>query len=169
MKKLLFISGVIILVGIIVYIFFINKTALSPGIGGSSQPSGEEISVATNTLTEIKDINKNLPTGQTFYVSVRDGSVKVNNFYLKNPPILEADTIGIFSSKLYAIMYSMNESIFWINFNNSPESNLQIEAENNFISLLGITKSDACRLTAWETVGSFAKKMPLSFCGTFVK
>lgn len=150
------------------YLLFFNRPALDSALKGG-QSSDEEPSVATTTQTEVGDIKKDIPAGPTFYISAKNGLVEVNNFYLSNPEVLEADVIGLHSGDAYSIIYSMDSSVFWINYKNSPDSRLRAEAENTFLTLLGVSGEDACRLEVWETVGNSPRKMSLSFCGVPVQ
>lgn len=168
MKKIIILSGIVILLLAVAYFLFFNRPALNSVLNGGQSPD-EEPSVATTTQTEVGDIKKDVPSEPTFYISAKGGLVKVNNFYLNNPEVLEADVIGLYSDAAYSIMYSIDSSVFWINYENSPDSRLRIEAENAFLKLLGIAKEDACRLEAWETVGSAPRKISLSFCGVLAQ
>lgn len=168
MRKIIILSGVIILLAGASYFLFFNRSLLDSALSGK-ESTDEEPSVATTTQTEVRDIKKDLPMGEEFYISAKGGLVKVNNFYLENPKILEADIIGLYSTDAYSIIYSMDSSVFWINYNNSPDFHLRAEAENSFLRLLGIAKEDACRLEAWETIGGAPRKTSLSFCGVPIK
>lgn len=168
MRKIIILSGVVILLAVASYFLFFNRSLLDSALSGK-ESSSEEPSVATTTQTEVRDIKKDLPTGEEFYISAKGGLVKVNNFYLGNPEILEADVIGLHSGDAYSILYSMDSSVFWINYENSPDSRLRTESENVFLKLLGIGREDACRLEAWETIGSAPRKTSLSFCGVPIK
>ncbi len=168
MKKIIILSGIIILMAVAAYFLFFNKSALDSALKGG-QSLDEEPSVATTTQTEVGDIKKDMPSGLTFYISAKGGLVEVNNFYLGNPEILEADVIGLHSGDAYSILYSMDSSVFWINYENSPDSRLRTESENALLKLLGIGREDACRLEVWETVGNAPRKTSLSFCGVLAK
>jgi hypothetical protein len=113
-----------------------------------------------------------LPTSATLDIGTAGGTVTVNNFYASDPPV---DTSGYVIFKItqnYLFDYDPSDSSFWIGIGGIPFSNWQISAEQDFLATLGISKSDACKLTVVEGViydpnnTENGQSFPLTFCDT---
>ena len=96
----------------------------------------------------------------------------MNNFYLSNPEVTDGgETVIIASTSDYLITYDTTNSSFWIGIDPDQFATVRPVAEQAFLSALGVTQADACKLDA--AVGTFysatsslnGQSFPLSFCG----
>ena len=100
------------------------------------------------------------PTSTTLSFGTAKGVVVVNNFYPTAVGI-DADTVLVANSPAYQILYDIGTSAFSLMIQARP--NAQADGEAKFLQILGISKTDACKLTVSETgTGNSG----LSFCST---
>jgi len=152
----------IILLTIVIY-FVLRETSptTSPG-GGSQGTSGSLPLVATGTAS--------FPSGTTFNIGTSQGSVTVNNFYKTNAYITQdQQTVVLVENTNYTIVYNRDDSGFVIGLLSGSLQETRDAAETAFLSQLGISKSEACKLTVDERVLDKASPydgqlMGLSFC-----
>lgn len=96
--------------------------------------------------------------------------IEVNNF-LKNPLRTDNRKDATFlDNPKYGFVYFQKENQFLISITGSPFSTVKIQAENEFLTKLGIDKDQACRLNVVITTPYYAnpnesgKNYKLSFC-----
>ena len=99
------------------------------------------------------------------------GAVTVNNFY-KTALGAEDEFIIIAKNSNYEINYDTNDSGFDLDIKQPPFDANRASAEENFLSVLGVSKSDACKLTVAVEAevaadpNSKRESFPLSFCAS---
>jgi hypothetical protein len=101
------------------------------------------------------------------------GSVVTNNFY-KSASYITQDqqTVVIGQTPMYDINYNVSDSSFIISILSLPFNTSQQAAEAAFLSSLGISQQDACKLKVYEGVPAYVsdqyigESFPLSFCAT---
>lgn len=173
MKKSIIIALVIVVVAVLaVAVYFVLRGAAQPG--GSAGGTGTLPPVATGTTGPAPgNGTSSFPTGSTFQIGTSQGSVTVNNFYGTMDYITEDDeTVVLAENDNYSISYYRPDSGFIIVFTSVPAGTFQTEraaAESAFLSQLGISQSDACKLSVNERVTDNTSPydgelMGLSFC-----
>ena len=112
------------------------------------------------------------PLGETLMLGTPDGIVTTKNFYLDALRIVEGLELVIEESDAYSISYLIPESAFYITVARSVAVE---EAEAALPALLGISRSDACKLKATVVIplasgdSRSGKSYPLSFCGNMIR
>lgn len=165
MKK---ISIVIIAIIIIILIsfgvfWFMQRSGFNSGNEGTA---GNLPPVSTSTPALAT------PTTTTVVIGTAQGGVTVNNFY-KNAEYITQDqqTVAMKDTSDYGIAYNVGDSSFVIVLLSNPLETARQAAEAAFLSSLGISKQDACKLTVYEGIPAavsdqyVGENFPLSFCG----
>jgi hypothetical protein len=181
MKKIIIILiVVIVLVAIGFGIFFItrqntttetNSTTIQTGtlpapVANSSTPSG-----LPDYIGQASQIYASAPTGTYLELGTSQGIVQVNNFYLANPPVVDGGDIVIKQTPNYVIVYDPLESTFWLGITGSPFVTWQSTAQQDFLTTLGVSEADACKLDVTSGViyspgnPDDGEDFPLTFCG----
>ena len=159
-KTLLFGIIILVLLGILFYVF-ISKRGGSPT--ATQPPPGAS---AHGTI--------HIPSGDTIVIGTPQGSVTMKNFY---KAVLDTEEgFAILRDRSdYQIAYDTNTSRFSIAVLGAPFDEARKKAEADFLSILGITKNDACRLavsvvsSARNSEVQAEKNMGLSFCAAGVE
>ncbi len=135
--------------------------------GNSASPSAGTTEnlppVATSTTSPF-------PTGNTFSINTSEGGVTVKNFYnTKAYATQDQQTVVLAQNDSYTIDYYRADSSFGIGLLSGPFQATRNAAESVFLSQLGVSKSDACKLTVDETVLDKSSQyngelIGLSFC-----
>jgi hypothetical protein len=111
----------------------------------------------------------NAPQGATFQIGTSQGSVTVDNFYTI-PVIVDEEYLIFQNTDQYQINYNTETSQFYIYFSSAPSTALQAQVEGDFLTLLGISKSDACKLNVGEgypgNLPYSSQQQDLSFCSS---
>jgi hypothetical protein len=187
MRRIIIISVIIILLvalGIGLYFLFGGKVSpsnLNSTSGGqlgnlpsSAQSNTTGSGVGSSTLPDYigqaADFFGPLPTSTYISIGTSQGAVQVNNFYLSNPPVDEAEDVAIKQTTNYYIVYDPSSSSFWLGIISVPFANWRTVVEADFLTTLGISQADACKLNV--TVGVVyspgnpdnGQSFPLSFC-----
>lgn len=108
---------------------------------------------------------QNLPKGDKIKIS----SVTMNNFYVSPVEILQNDVL-IKNSPDFSMYFLGNFKTFLISINASPFDVVRIKAEDAFLTQLGISQSDACKLNVEITTeykinpDQSGIRFPLRFC-----
>jgi hypothetical protein len=172
MKKNLIISAafIIVVAGCVTY-FFLRPHISSAQIPGANNPVLPASSLP-DYLGTASEVFGNNPTGTTLSIGTSQGTVAVNNFYASDPPVDLSQYIVIKITQNYLVDYDPTDSSFWIGVSGMPFSNWQNIAEQDFLATLGISQSDACKLSVVEGVIYSADNpddgmsFPLSFCAS---
>ena len=166
-KKVITIIIAIIVIAVMAYVFFLIQKTPSPGVTGETAGTPLPISVSTTTTANT------LPTGPTVTLGTNQGNVIMNNFYKSADYITEdQQTVVIHQTPMYDINYNVSDSSFIISILSLPFDAVRQAAEAAFLSSLGISKSDACKLKIYEGVPAYVsdqylgESFPLSFCAT---
>ena len=165
MKKTIIIVIVVLAVGLGVGAYLLFRPQQNPidiGTATSTQPGTLPI-VASATVSGA-------PDGPYLSIGTTAGTVQINNFYLTNPPIDDGGDIVIKQTDSYTISYDPTDSSFWIGISAVPFMTWQPVAEQDFLTTLGVSKADACKLKV--TSGAIyslgnpfdGASLPLSFC-----
>jgi hypothetical protein len=112
-----------------------------------------------------------IPAGDTIILGTAQGSVAMNNFY-KNAGYIAQDqqTVVIQQASTYSIVYDVSDSSFTLTISSAPLDAVRQAAEAAFLSSLGISQQDACKLRVYEDISGgvpnqyAGKSFPLSFC-----
>jgi hypothetical protein len=162
-RILLFIDAIIVIVAVIVFVIFFSK------IGGNS--STVDSTVGGGNAISIAQAYPDAPTGTTFTIGTPSGTVQVKNFYTAaNTQLSDDGVLVIAQTSDYLISYDPTNSSFWVGISGTPFATVRPEAEAAFLSALGVSKSDACKLSVSVGVPYAAgnsmdgQSSPLSFC-----
>ena len=115
-----------------------------------------------------------IPSGDTIAIGTSKGVVTMNNFY-NSAAYIDQDerTVVIQQTSTYGIFYSISDSSFTIIIFEMPFEAARQMAEVSFLTTLGISKSDACKLNiiigAPYSIDSSSAdhNLGMSFCGGF--
>lgn len=179
MKKKIIIVAVAVVVILAAWIVYAVWNSYRSG--GTVTPSGGAFPVATTTIPAESSSSVAAPTstsvvppGTSFQIGTSQGTVTVHNFY-KTAAYITQDqqTVALVENDTYLIDYNRDDSGFIIDFLSLSGSSLQTvraQAEAAFLNQLGISQSDACKLTVNERVLDQnspydGQLMGLSFCG----
>jgi hypothetical protein len=149
------------------YVFYRPKTS-------SAQTSNPVLPASSipDYLANASVVFGNNPTGTTLEIGTLQGTVTMNNFYVPDPAVDTSQYIVIKYTQNYLIDYDPTDSSFWIGVSGIPFSAWQNTAEQDFLTTLGISQSDACKLSVEEGViyspnnPDDGLSFPLSFCDT---
>ena len=160
-KTLIIIITLFILVGGIALFLFMGKLNSLQGIAGvqSGQSLGMANSVETSS-SQAQDYGL-APGGDSLSIQTSQGVVSVNNFYNgktieSNVPavIISTNTGTDMNKDPYTIIYSRTDSSFEIYLGSEAVSSTRATAENDLVSILGVSKTDACKLNVSVWVNS---------------
>jgi hypothetical protein len=174
-KKIAIIIVALVAVIVAVGVYFAIRAALQSSRGsGVQEPGGILPPVATGTLpNQATTATSSFPAGNTFQIGTGQGVITVNNFYKTDAYITEdQQTVVLVENDNYTIVYNRDDSGFIIAFLSMQNSSLQAlraAAEADFLSQLGVSESDACKLNVDESVtdktsADYGSAMGLSFC-----
>jgi hypothetical protein len=156
-KKILIIVGAIIILAIIIVLFFWLR-------GGATDVTPSSSDAGTSVIIQGAPSGLQAPTSTTIQIGTSQGVVTVNNFY-KNVVAYEDQFLVLARSSDYEITYDTDRSAFFIQLS---AMSLQGEGERAFLALLGVTSTNACKLSVnegWPGSPSLASEQPnLSFC-----
>jgi len=161
---------VVVLVVVAAFVYFGNSAAPAPA---STENGNASTSTATATSSGGVPASQALPGApkeSTLTIGTSQGSVVVKNFYLSNPKVDYDGNVLVAETQNYFISYDTSDSSFWIAITSEPFNTWRALAEADFISILGITQRDACKLSVSEGIPYDAtnalsgKSFPLSFC-----
>ena len=162
MKKLVIIIPVLLIViAILVSLIFFFSGKATPGSNTGNTTAAQSVPVS--------NVIKNTPQGTFLTIGTSKGNVQVNNFYTTNPPINSDGDIILGTTSDYTIVYTVPDSSFSIQISGSFDAT-RPNAENAFLSVLGISQADACKLKVTEGVPYSTtnplsgKSFSLSFC-----
>ncbi len=182
MKKIIIIIAAVIILAIIgVGIFFFTRqsgttaptTTTTTGQPGSLPASATSSSAPANLpdyIGQTSQIYPNAPTSTYLQLGTSQGVVQVDNFYLANPPVIEGGDLVIKQTPDYDIVYDPLESTFWLSITGNPFATWQTAAEQDFLTTIGVSEADACKLGVTSGViyspGNplDGESFPLSFC-----
>lgn len=169
MKKIII---VVIAIAAIILITFGVFFLIQKNNAGNSPTSttGTLSPVSTSTLSG--GTIPTIPTSTTITLGTAEGSVTVNNFYQSaNYITQDKQTVAVADTPDYVIAYNVTDSSFAIALLSIPLEAARQAAENTFLSKLGISQQDACKLSVYEGVPAsvsdkyVGQSFPLSFCG----
>jgi regulator of protease activity HflC (stomatin/prohibitin superfamily) len=172
-KVIIIVSAIIAVVIVVGVVFFvIQQNALNTGGSGTTAGGLPPVSVPTGA-TGVQTPPVVIPTSTAITLGTNQGSVVVNNFYQSPGATVTQDqqAVIIENSGDYAITYNVPDSSFSIALLSLPLEAARQAAESAFLSALGISKQDACKLTVYEGVPIGVsdqypgESFPLSFCG----
>jgi hypothetical protein len=133
----------------------------------NSQPSN--VSTATDTPNPGSPPPPAAPSGNTITIGTPNGTVTVKNIY-KSFVGWEEEYFTFSQSAGYKFLYNPNNGSFAISINAGPILQTIPQAEAAFLTALGVSKADACKLSVTVGVASVAssdlagKALGLSFC-----
>jgi len=168
-KKVIVIGAIIIVVIVAFFVFLIisNNASTTPGVGTSTS-TGTGLPVSTTTPVVVGPT----PTTTSITLGTSDGNVTMNNFYkTANTITQDKQAVIIEDAGDYVITYNVPDSSFAIALQSTPLDTARSAAESAFLSELGISQADACKLTVYEGVPISVsdqypgETFPLSFCG----
>jgi hypothetical protein len=165
-KKILVIGGIaiIIVISFVIYFFIAQNNNVTTTVSNSTG----SLPVATSTVATTV-----IPTSTTLTLGTAEGSVTTTNFYTSSSSSMTADhqTVIIQDQPSYNIEYNVSDSSFVILLLSTPLQTARQAAEAAFLSSLGISQQDACKLNVYEGVPISVsdqypgENFPLSFCG----
>lgn len=151
---------IVVLIGVIIFFLFAKHPGTSGGLtgsnGGSTANQGNGSSettlpITTPPTTPATTTPLSTPQGNQFAIQTPNGQVLVNNFY-QNPTsstqVYDSNVL-IISNSDYQLDYIRDDSEFIISlfaYSTDQARTQRTEAESAFLTTLGITQSDACKL-----------------------
>jgi hypothetical protein len=169
MKKIIIVIVAIAVVILIAFgvFYLIQKNAAN---NTPASPTGILPPISTSTLTSSTTLV--FPTSTTITLGTSQGSVAVKNFYQSADYITQdQQTVAVKQTTDYVIAYNVSDSSFAIALLSTPLETARQAAEGAFLSQLGISQQDACKLTVYEGAPAsisdqyIGEEFPLSFCG----
>jgi|ERR1051326_690209 hypothetical protein len=104
----------------------------------------------TNTNYSIKPLpSPEIPQGTLITLSTKEGNVTVNNFFKSAVRIIET-AVYLKDNSNYSIIYYSDKNQFMIALyasDSSQANNFRKQAENNLLNILGISQTNACKLS----------------------
>ena len=188
MKKTLIIILIIVVIalGVGLYFLFAHPSNLGTQTVTNTQSTGglpapvingsPSISSTTNSsnlpdyIGPASEVLGSLPGGGMLQIGTAQGTVTVNNFYTNDPPVVEGDVIVFKQTPNYDMTYDPSTSEFWLAILGTPFETWRVAAEQDFLSTLGISQADACKLSVTSGVlyspgnSLDGESFPLSFC-----
>ena len=169
-KKLIIVILIFLVVIFVAWMLFFKLGFL--GIGNipttTNKNSSGETSITTPLTPMVTDF-PNAPQGDSFAIGTPEGSVTVKNFY-KLPVMIDGELLIIEDTNDYQITYDTLNSQFYIYASSSPVVVSRQEGESAFLSVLGISREDACKLDVAEGSVTMAATdtnyLSLSFCAS---
>ncbi len=163
MKKtlvIIIIIAAVVLIALGVYLWL--RTRTTPAEVGTTG----SLPVVSGTISTA------FPTSTTLTLGTSDGNVTIKNFY-NNASYITQDqqAVVIQENVQYTIVYNVGDSSFVISLLSTPLEAARQAAESAFLSALGISEQDACKLEVYEGVPISisdeypGESFPLSFCG----
>ena len=145
------------------FYFYLTRPPVNPPANGQNFPPmnlPDLTPVATSTL----------PVTDKIVVGASSGGVRVNNFYKNAVEIYPWRDVDLKRQDGYQITYVASEERFYITINDAPVDKNIAAAEAAFLSSLGISRAEACRLSVWLAVmgnvdaNLSGRNLGLSFC-----
>lgn len=166
-KRIVVIVAIIVVILAAALVFFLlrknSPTSSVPVATSTGEAGGATFAITSSTPA---------PTSTTITLGTREGSVVMNNFYQNAQTITtDGQAVIMTSTDDYAITYNVSDSSFAIVIESTPLESARQEAESAFLNILGVSRSDACKLTVYEGVPVGVsdeypgENFPLSFCG----
>ncbi|MFA6494771.1 MAG: hypothetical protein WC246_00160 [Candidatus Paceibacterota bacterium] len=150
-KKIVLISGIIILVVAIVVVgfWYIQSISTVPPQGGNASSTFPVAPTSTSPAAPSPVAGS---SSSVFSIPTAQGAVTVNNFY-QNAVIVAAGGSEALVARNpgYDISYYQPDNSFAISISQKPVMAMRTQAEAAFLQKLGISQSDACKLKV--TVG----------------
>ncbi|MDP3948666.1 MAG: hypothetical protein Q8Q17_01815 [bacterium] len=145
--------------GIYAWFYFSDSNVKSNNVNSSPATSTE-----TNPISQMPvnySIADTFPKTETISIGTGNGAVEVKNFYKKIVDTEEGFVI-MADNENYQISYERSTSVFYIDLR--TETVLQTKAESDFLSVLGISQQDACKLNVLVFHAGQSNGTNLSFC-----
>lgn len=164
MKKI-FIGVFIIIIIAAIFLWFLFRSSLAPAAPINSGSANAVVS--SNEFSPVYQI----PASVTITIGTSQGSVTVDNFY-KEALGAEDEFIILARNDNYEINYDTTDSGFYLDIKQPPFAINRTSAELNFLTLLGVGQSDACKLKVAvgaepaADAGLNGQSLPLSFCSS---
>lgn len=144
-----------------------NTPSVGPGAGTTADTmSGQSAALPV----PIAKAYPSAPSGPTLAIGTPYGSVSVKNFYATSPGVVDEGNVVVAEGDGYTITYDPLRSSFSILVATGSFNEGRPAAEAAFLSALGVSENDACKLSVSETVPydssnpSSGRAYPLSFC-----
>lgn len=164
-KSTLIILGIVIVVviaAVVSFLMYRNAPNDSTGSNMGSLPP-----IATSTPITVA-----APTSTTITLGTNQGGVVMNNFYNSAQYITDdKQTVVLQQDATDSIVYNVADSSFIITLGSTPLEAARQNAESYFLSSLGISQKDACKLSVYEAIPAsvsdqyVGQNFSLSFCG----
>lgn len=153
---------------LLIYGSYLRKTAPSYNQPSSKTGGGPGITPPPVTPGSTSTPPSN---GQQLSVKTKRGDfIAVHNFYPEAKKVLKDQTAVIKSTDLYGLLYFAKTQAFLITLSDQDVMNARAQAEADFLTILQISKDQACALDVSLAVPYhvsdilFGKDYHLSFC-----
>lgn len=165
-KNILILAVVIVLLGLGIFLLLKLQSSPSTSNSGSGNNSGFNIKPAP-PLPKIQ-----VPSGDQTTVPTKYGDIQVKNFY-KTAAFTVSPSVYLVDNKFYSIIYSESTEDFLIDLyahTKQEAAQYRASAESEYMSALGVSKQDACKIPiVVEVPYSYnqdlaSKNYGLSFC-----
>jgi hypothetical protein len=156
----------LVIAAIILLILKRGKTSEVPANVNQSANSGN---LEFNPERDLKPFDSGaVPVGNKIVMQTATGAITVNNFYIEAKQGDDGTAI-LRQTDDYFISYMPTDGSFWIALIGSQIELIRPAAEKDFLSILGISQRDACRLSVvvgppYRGPDRPARFSPLSFC-----
>ena len=160
-RRALVIIGIPLVFLLVLLWFFFFYTPQNPSENPPSSESSSTLPVVGTTST---------PQGATMSVQGKTGVVITKNFYSQAQQITPQNDALIAANDSFRILYYAADNSFVITLLKEPVGDAQQAAEMAFLSQLGISQSDACKLKVSVSVPAFVDEnlagqdLGLTFC-----
>lgn len=124
-----------------------NNTMLDTSSGVGGDPENYESYVPEDINIPLPPPKEYpIPEGDTFTIQTPQGGVVVNNFYMIHPITPDGSGVMLRDGNDYDIFYSIDFGSFTITLEAQPLNELRGQAEQELLNILGISKTNACKL-----------------------
>ena len=157
-KKIIIVLIVLILLTLTFFLIKDRKTQETETIFEKNIPSEE---TSSSVL---------LPTNSQNSSTITISGVKMKDFYKSDPKVNERGDVTLADEEGFDILYFSKENSFLISILGSPFESVRIDGEREFLNLLNINETEACKLDVAITTPLFANRneagkiYKLSFC-----
>ena len=172
-------GGVFLIAAVAFFVYQQTGSAPIPAQHTFSPPTSPQPPISAPNAARAQNIiqirplpSPEIPPGETVRITTESGDVTTNNFFKTAVKIIES-AVYIRDGQDYVIIYSSQNNEFGITLlatELSQAQSLQDTAEEGFVTALGITRTEACKLKVDVSVpGSYNREFGgqfyrLSFC-----
>jgi hypothetical protein len=146
MKNIILIVVAVVIVVLVALFFIFGRNGATPATTSlpENEPQTSGASIAPNQKIS-SDVP--IPAGDFITIGTSGGAVAVKNFYKNALAIVENSEVIIKKTPEYELDYSLADGSFAVTILKSPAAVAVPKAEGDLISVLDISRGDACKLS----------------------